>query len=200
MEQKKIYELQKVIDKVLKATKRFHEVFGKVYNSGFIGELLVMQRILKIYEKALLKGAELEFKGNHYKGYDIAFTLNSRTFKINAKATTKHLKNDKPEWVRQHAKTYMKLVDKNGIILCYSRTDYDKNLFYVFVDVKKWLDKSKPDFYILSDLDAKKTFSRIYSKSHKGKPLRKNKSDDFCIEYKNIKKYKDNNFRRFKNV
>jgi len=181
MNQKKLDDMKKVIKDVLEAGKRFHKIFGKTYSSSVIGELLVTQRILENYGKDLCSkdDCNIEFKGNSIQNFDISLILKGGKFRINAKATTES-QNGKPKWVRQHAKTYTNIVNKNRKTICYPRTDYDETLFYVFVDVKKWLKKSKTDFYILSDSDAKKTFGKKYSKEHNGKPIRKNKSDDMC--------------------
>jgi len=201
MNQKTIEDMKKVIKDVLEAGKRFHKVFGKTYSSGVIGELLVTQRILEECGRdlCLKDDGNIAFKGNNIQSFDIILILKGKEFRINAKATTES-QDGKPKWVRQHARTYTNIVNKNGTTICSPRTDYVKTLFYVFVDVKKWLEKSQTDFYILSDSEAKKTFGKKYSRRYNGKPIRKNESDDMWIEYKDIKKYKDNNFKKFKKV
>ncbi|MFZ3091211.1 MAG: hypothetical protein WA240_11390 [Nitrospirota bacterium] len=199
MKIKEIKKMKTVIDEVLKAGQHFYDIFGKTYSSGVIGELLVTKRILEKYERELTSdnNCNIEFKGNCIQKFDIFLNLKELKFKINAKATTTQ-ENGKPKWVRQHAKNYATIKNKNKKTLCSPRTDYDESLFYVFVDVKRWLDQSKAEFYILSDSDAKKTFGKKYSKKYNGKTIRTNESDDMWTEYKDIKKFKDNNLKRFK--
>ena len=196
----KINDMERAIVQVLKAGKRFYDIFGSTYSSGVIGELLVIKRILERYKKELAsnKNCEIKFEGKCIQHYDIFFVLKGSKFEINAKATMESDKNKRPKWVRQHAKDYTNIKNEDKKTLCSPRTDYNKTLFYIFVDVKKWLEKSKADFYILSDSNAKKTFGKKYSKQQNSKPIRQNESDDMWIEYKDIKKYKDNNFKRFK--
>ena len=158
MDPRKLKEMKKVVDAVLKAGKRFYKTFeGRTYSTGVIGELLVTQGILETYGKDLCSknDNDIQFKGSCIQNFDIIFNLKGSKFKINAKATTTYNKENAPEWVRQHAKTYMNIeFKKNGTQSCSEKTDCDETLFYVFVDVKKWLDKSKTDFYILSNKEA----------------------------------------------
>ena len=192
--------MKTVIDEVLKAGQHFYEIFNKTYSSGVIGELLVTKKILENYERELTSNddCDIEFKGNCIQNFDIILNLKGSEFKINAKATTTQ-KDGKPIWVRQHARKFVNIKNnKNKKTLCYPRTDYDTALFYVFVDVNKWLDKSEVDCYILSDSDAKQAFGKKYSGKYNGKDIRTNESDDMWVKYEDIKKFKDNNFKRFK--
>ena len=202
MDPHKLNEMDHGISDVLEAGRRFDKVFGKSYSSGVIGELLVTKRIIEKYKQELTSSnrCNIQFKGNCIQDFDIILDINGIKFKINAKATTERdKKTGKPRWVRQHAKKYVNITyDKNNKTICSPMMDYNKALFYVFVDVKKWLEESKTDFYVLSDLDAKKTFGKKYSKDYHGKYKRKNGSDDMWIEYKDLKQYQDNNLKRFK--
>src|SRR3989338_7471904 len=124
MNQNELNEKKRVINEVLGAGREFHKVFGKTYSSGVIGELLVTKTILEKYKKELVSNneCEIEFKGNCIQNFDIILNLKGNKFKINAKATTQS-ENGKPKWVRQHAKKYTNIENKNKKTICFPRRD-----------------------------------------------------------------------------
>lgn len=182
--------------KTLKACRGFSKLCGKPFDRGFIGELLVLERLLKTYGSRLCASAENGFKyvGSANKGWDISLTLGKKTIYVNAKATTVMDKGD-PKWVRQDASNFCD-------IKFHSKTKAQKvgkvkegnppNLFYIFVDVGKWVKIGTADFFTLPHRKAASTFRRIYFRFHNG-DVRSNNTTNFNVEYKNVKKFKDLN-------
>ena len=135
----------------------------------------------------------IDFRGSSIKGHDIEMRIDGRLLKINAKGTTERDSKGFPRWVRQHARNYVKIIPQiSGMVRIEVLKEYDPEFYYVFVDIRKWLDNKAPDFYVLSDKDAKQIFGNKYRKACDGIPARKNDSDDMWIEYKDIKRYKNN--------
>jgi hypothetical protein len=86
------------------------------------------------------------------------------------------------------------------------RRDYESSFFYVYVDIKRWLDKHGPDFFILSDEEAKGNFGADYARNWNGQPRRTNDSDDMWVGFSgdrikygyDLNQYRDNTLSRFK--
>jgi len=165
---------------------------------GLIGEILVFERLICRYERKLSLNDNnyIKFLGSSKKGYDIHMVINDQVYKINAKGTTEYDANRYPRWVRQHARSYAEILVKKGKTYIEIQKKYDNNLFYVFVDIKKWLKTGSADYYILSDKEAKQVFGKKYKLSNDGKKVRRNNSDDMWIEYRDIRDFKDNSLAR----
>lgn len=202
MKSKKFKNWESLTNKMLDNSWKFRNLCEKSFDRGFIGELLVLKQLLDTYKSELCSviDSSIAYTGGSKGGWDIVLKLNNKTIKINAKATTEISKSEnKPKWVRQHAKTFCNIeVNRKDLRQCVSlRTDYDPNLFYVFVDVGTWLKTHKAHFFTLSDRKAKQIFGKKYSQGAKVY-IRKNiKSDDFWVEYKDIKDFRDQHLRKF---
>ena len=198
MEKTEIKKMKEAINDVLKAGKKFNDVFKKTYSSGVIGELLVTQRLLDTYGKDFCSkdNCNIKFEGNCIQNFDIILVLDGIEFKINAKATRVQEKGY-PKWVRQSAKKFVEYKqNKNLYYDITQKKKYDDNLFYIYVNVKKWLDSEKTDFYVLSDEDVTKSGNiKGFIKCHSGK--KKKIYTDMWVEYKHIRQFKDNKLERF---
>ena len=85
---------------------------------------------------------------------------------------------------------YVKINQKNFRQCVSLKTNFDPNLFYVFVDVGTWLKNNNADYFVLSDKRAKSIFGRKYRNGANGK-IRKTGSTDFWVEYEDIENFKD---------
>ena len=200
MDKKTINKWEKITENCLQHNRQFMQICNS-FSRGFLGELLVFNQLLKTYGKNISKPENgILFYGSSKKGHDIELKLGERKIYINAKATTMHDKNGQPYWVRQHARNFAKIETKSGKTYIKPRKDYKKDFYYVYVDLKKWEDKGITDFYALSDTDAKKLFGPKYQRERrkKGFKIRNNDSDDFWIEYTDIKQFKDNKIKKIK--
>ncbi len=160
---------------------------------GIIGEILVFEKLISQHEKSLLKdGNHIEFLGSSIKGHDIEMRIDGHLFKINAKGTTENDKAGFPRWVRQHARNYVNIFVKKGKAQIEVKEQYDQDLYYVFVDIRKWLTIDIANFYVLSDKEAKRLFGNKYRKAFDNKNVRKNNSDDMWVEYIDIKDHENN--------
>jgi len=196
MKNKDFKKWEKLIKKVLDDCWEFRSLCGKPFDRGFIGELLVLKRLLAKYETQLCSAqSEFVYAGSSNKGWDIELRLNRKSMLFDAKATTTPASklDRRPKWVRQKAGNFCKIkIDKEGKqrISLFSKNDFNLNLFYVFVDVIAWLENRHANYYILSDKEAKSIFGKKYKKYHDGK-IRGNDTADFHIEYNDVKKFKD---------
>lgn len=185
--------------KTLEACKEFSQLCGKPFDRGFIGELLVLERLLKTYGPRLCASIENGFKyvGSANKGWDISLTLGKRTIYVNAKAARVKDKNGDPRWVRQGAKSFCDI--KNNKRTCIQKVGKEKiedpNLFYAFVDVGTWLDSGTADFFTLSHRKAARIFRKKYFDLYHNKK-RKSQSTDFWVEYEDVRRFKDPNLNR----
>lgn len=182
--------------KTLKACRKFSKLCGKPFDRGFIGELLVLERMLKTYGSRICASAENGFKyvGSASKGWDVSLTLDNQTVFVNAKATTMKDRSG-PKWVRQHASNFchIKFGPLNRQKLGKVKKG-DPDLFYVFVDVGTWIDSGTSNFFTLSYREAASICKEEY-KPHDGE-IRKNKTTDFHFVYADIKRFNDPNLRR----
>jgi len=199
MDKKLLSRWEAEIDKILSASHVFMQSCNKNFGRGFIGELLVLNRLINTFRNELCKdGNGIKYSGSSKKDFDFELILGSRIIEINAKGTlvlTK--KNNKPIWVRQHAGTFCKIGKRFGATEISLIKEYREKYFYIYVDVNAWLTKGKADFYVLSEKEAKMTFGKMYKKDHhKEKPHRI--SDDMWIKYEDIFERKDNNLVQFK--
>jgi len=197
MDKKTYKKWKNLTDKTLNNSREFRNLCGRPFDRGFIGELLVIKQLLKTYKAGLCSFPENNFiyAGSANKKWDIELKLNGKIIQINAKATTQSDKNG-PHWVRQKASTFcdIKINSKSLQQRVSLKTDYDPNLFYVFVDVGTWLKKRTTQFFTLSDKKAKLIFGQKYSK-YFNKQKRKSPTDDFGIDYKDIKTFEDRNLK-----
>lgn len=197
MDKKTYKNWKSLTDKILEDCWKFRKYLcDKPFDRGFIGELLVIKQLLKTYKTDICSLPEnsITYAGSSNKGWDIELKLNARSIFFNAKSTTQD-ESGRPKWVRQSASTFCvvefaKIKPKGFKQDISLRTDYDSNLYYVFVDVGTWLKNRNADYFILSDKEAKSTFGKIYLKLKNGK-VRKSKSTDFWVEYRDIKNFKD---------
>lgn len=199
-------ELRKWADstrKTLDACRKFGTLCGKPFDRGFIGELLVLGRLLETYKSKLCVSTENGFKyvGSAKKRWDISITLDKKTIYINAKATTEKDKDKfNPKWIRQHARDFCNIeVDsRTHVQKVGEKKEVDTNLFYVFVDVRTWKDQGITNLFTFSHKEAAEVFGRKYFKSWNGR-IRKNNptTDDFWIEYGDVKEFMDSNLSRF---
>lgn len=199
MDKKLLTAWEAEIDKILTASHKFMQSCNKNFGRGFIGELLVLNQLIKTFRNELYKeGNEIKYSGSSKKDFDFELILGSKVFEINAKGTlVLDKKNNKPLWVRQHAGNFCRIGKKSGVSEISLFKEFRKNYFYIYVDVNAWLKKGKAEFYVLSDKEAKMTFGKIYKRDHHGeKPHRQ--SDDMWIKYEDIFKRKDNNLFQFK--
>lgn len=203
---KKTYKNWKSLtDKMLEDSWKFRNLCGRPFDRGFIGELLVIKQLLETYEADICSLLEnnLIYAGSSNKGWDIELMLNGKFIFLNAKATTE-LHDSKPRWVRQQAKVFcdIKINQKNLRQHISLKTDFDSNLFYVFVDVGTWLKNHKANYYILSDKEAKSKLGRKYrngrNRDEKKEKIRKTGSTDFWVEYKDVKNFKDKYLKSIK--
>lgn len=186
--------------KTLEACRGFSQLCGKPFDRGFIGELLVLERLLKTYEFRLCMSAEnkFEYVGSANKGWDISLTLGKKTLYINAKATREKNQSG-PKWIRQHARDFCSvecdprtLIQKVG-----KKKEVTADLFYVFVDVGTWIDQEITNLFTLSHKEAALVFGQKYFQAWDGKKRENNpNTDDFWVEYEDIKKSKDPNLNR----
>ncbi len=110
-----------------------------------------------------------------------------------------HIKNilqrSEPRWVRQNAKKFcnIQIIERENMQVVTGIEEFDRNMYYVYVDVKVWLGNKKADYYILSDKKAKEIFGEKYSSLyHKVVGARQNiNSTDFWVEYNDVKSFKD---------
>lgn len=195
MDTQKLNDWKEKADKLLESSRDFMiSTDNKTFARGIIGELLTFSQLISKYERELIFNEnKIKYYGSSKKGYDFKLSLNGCDIEIDSKATTNYVKQ-KPRWVRQHARKFCEFLDnQDGTKNIIPRKD---NFFYIYVDVKKWLDDSKADFYILSNYETieefgsyYKQFAETYELDHNGE---KRKSDDMWVEYDSIKKYKDN--------
>ncbi|MEK7170300.1 MAG: hypothetical protein AAB767_03370 [Patescibacteria group bacterium] len=193
--------------KVLGASRAFGRLCGKPFDRGFVGELLVLERLLQTYKLKLCASDKngFEYAGSANKGWDVSLTLGGKTIYVNAKSTTTETKKESgyPKWVRQHASDfcdikYVKIGPKKFIQQVRGKKKGNHDLFYVFVDVGIWKKTSggTANFYTLPHEEAASICYKKYRKVfHNGRP-RKNKSTDFHFEYDEVKKFKDLNLCR----
>ncbi len=188
--------------KTLDTCREFSKLCCKPFDRGFIGELLVLGRLLETYKSKLCASAENGFKyaGSAKKGWDISLTLGKKTIYVNAKATTEKGKDKvNPKWVRQHARNFCNIeVDpRNPVQKVGTKKEVEDDLFYVFVDVRLWKDQGTTNLFTFSHKEAAKVFGRKYFKSWNGK-IRENNptTDDFWVEYEDVKKFRDPNLNR----
>jgi len=183
---------------------KFRKLCGRPFDRGFIGELLVLEQLLKTYKSKLCASTNNGFvyEGSSNKKWDISLTLDEKTVYINAKATStkdKKGKNGKPRWVRQQARLFCDVeIDKRtSIQKVGKKRKEDINLFYVFVDVGSWVENgdAKVKFFTLSHKKAASIFRKKYFKGQNNKE-RKSKSTDFWVEYKDIEGFNDDELRR----
>lgn len=198
LDRKKLDDWEKLTNAVLKSSRDFMRSCNEKFGRGFIGELLTFSQLISRYKSEFsIANNELIYYGSSKKGVDIRMVLNGNNIEINSKGTTVHDKMG-PKWVRQHARSFCIIQDIGDISKIIPRTDYLPNFFYIYVDIKKWIDGGSPDFFILSDEDAKKTFGEVYKSNYDGKPKRKTDSDDMWVLYSDIKGFKDNDLSLFK--
>lgn len=199
MEKKKLKKWAESTHKTLEACRKLRKLCGKPFDRGFIGELLVLERLLKTYQSRLCASADnrFEYAGSANKEWDISLTLGKRMVYINAKATGVHDKENSPRWVRQNAKTFcdIEINPRTFRQRVGKEKKGDPNLFYVFVDVGTWIDNGTADFFTLSHKKASELFREKYFQPYNGK-IRKNGSTDFWVEYKDVKQFKDPNLGR----
>ncbi|MDP3999258.1 MAG: hypothetical protein Q8P76_01525 [bacterium] len=186
----------RLIKKVLNDCWEFRSLCEKPFDRGFIGELLVLKRLLEKY-KAQLGSTRGEFfyAGSSNAEWDIKLRFNGKSILFDAKATTTPAsKSDsRPKWVRQKARNFCNIkIGKDGKqhVSLFSKNNFNPNLFYVFVDVIVWLENRHANYYILSDKEAKSIFGKKYKKDHDGK-IRRNDTADFHVEYNDVKNFKD---------
>lgn len=199
MDKKLVAEWKYEISKILYASRKFMQSCNKNFGRGFIGELLVLNQLIKTFEKELCQeGNEIKYSGSSRKKFDFELILGSKVIEINSKGTlVLDKKTKKPLWVRQHAGNFCRIGEKSGATTISLIKEYRKNYFYIYVDVNAWLIKGKTDFYVLSDKEAKMIFGKIYKRDHHGeKPHRE--SDDMWIKYEDVFKRKDKNLSQFK--
>ena len=193
MDKKTYKNWKSLTDKMLDDSWKFRNLCGRPFDRGFIGELLVIKQLLETYETDICSLPEnnLIYAGSSNKEWDIELMLNGKSIFFNAKATTE-IHNNKPRWVRQGAKTFcdVKINQKNFRQCVSLKTNFDPNLFYVFVDVGTWLKNNNADYFVLSDKRAKSIFGRKYRNGANGK-IRKTGSTDFWVEYEDIENFKD---------
>jgi len=199
MEKMQIDNLKKITQKLLGDSRKFKNEVNVRFDRGFIGELLVFDKLLEVFSRKLVsKKCFLEYLGNSKKDFDIKLVSGNVELTIDAKSTTNY-NDSKPRWINQHAKKFVDIKLINGKQIISIKKDYRSHYFYIFVDVKKWLDCTKADFYVLSDKEAKNILGRSYKNKHHKKARPKNpNSDDMWVEYKDIEKHKDNNFKKIK--
>lgn len=196
MDKKTYKNWKSLTDKMLDDSWKFRNLCRRPFDRGFIGELLVIKQLLKTYETDICSFPEniLNYAGSSNKGWDIEMMLNGKSIFFNAKATTQE-ERGRPKWVRQSATTFCDVkftkIKPKGFKQDISlRTDYNSNLYYVFIDVGTWLKNRNADYFVLSDKEAKSTFGKKYLKLKNGE-IRKSESTDFWVEYKDIKNFKD---------
>ncbi len=199
MEKKTFKDWEESTREVLDATWKFRDLCKKPFDRGFIGELLVLERLLKTYKSKLCTHDNgFIYVGSANKGWDISLTINNETKYINTKATSMADGEGCPKWVRQDAKLFceVKFDQKTEEQLVSPKKHLD-NFFYIFVDVGSWLKnpKAKTIFYTLSDREAGNIFRKKYFKGH-NKKVRKNKTTDFHVKYEDIKNRRDDNINR----
>jgi len=199
MKRQELKKWQDLTQKILNDAWQFKQLCKKPFDRGFIGELLVLNTILKTYGSDICNSPNSNFvyAGSANKKWDISLTLGNKTIFINAKSTTMHDKNMNPLWVRQNAKTFCDInIDTKTFKQFVSlKKESEPNLFYVFVDTGGWLKNHEKKLFTLSDKEANLIFGKDYLKSYH-KKVRKSKSTDFWIKYKDIKKYEDNKISR----
>jgi hypothetical protein len=199
-------EWERSANKILDVSWEFMKSCNVSFDRGFVGELLTLSQLIRTYEDVLsIEGNRISYLGSSIKGHDIQLLLNDYDIKINCKGTTLHV-DGKPRWVRQHARKFCTIVpNSHGICKITPREDYEPNFFYVYVDIKKWLDTHCPDFFVLSDEEAKKNFGADYATNYNGEPRRTNDSDDMWVGFSgdrnkygyDLNQYNDNTLSRF---
>jgi hypothetical protein len=185
-------------EKLLDDCWKFRKLCGKPFDRGFIGELLVLKQLLDTYKANLCSKLDnkIIYAGSANKRWDLELTLNGRTIQIDAKATTVYDKDNKPKWVRQHAKNFCDVkIKENSRQLVSLSAGYTHNLFYIFVNVEAWLKNHTPQFFTLSDKKAKSVFGKKYFRRYNGQK-RKSRSTDFWVEYEDIKNFEDRRLRK----
>jgi hypothetical protein len=199
----KTYKNWKILtNKILEDCYKFRNLCcEKPFDRGFIGELLVVKKLLDTYEKELCSSPEnnLEYNGSSNKKWDIELILNGKSIFLNAKATTMRTRDKKPYWVRQKAENFcvVTINKRSGRQLVSLNTDFKPDLFYVFIDVGTWLKNHKANYYILSDKEAKSKFGKKYRDGANGTIRKKNHSStDFWVEYKDVKSFQDQHLRK----
>jgi hypothetical protein len=181
------------LDKLLNAVRAFGQVCDRPFDRGFIGELLALRQLFKTYGR---RSSSIEYYGSSAKEHDIKVRLGKKTIKLNIKSTRTWDNRNQPRWVRQSANTFCDItILKSGVQRVQLKKDYDPSLFYIFVDVKKWLESDIADFYVLSDQKAKIVFGKKYRRFYNGKTRKSKSTADFWIEYTDIKNFKDDYFR-----
>ena len=178
---------QDLITRLLKNLWEFRRTVQTPFDRGFIGELLVLRQLLRTY-----KTGGIKYFGSANRGRDFELTLKGRTIQIEVKSTGEWDKNKNPKWVRGSAKNFCYIkIDKQKRQYVSPCKDYNPNLFWVFIDVKTWLERKQTYFFVLSDKKAKSIFYKKY-RGYYHKKIRGNKSTDFWIEYFDVKNFKDN--------
>ncbi|OGY63625.1 MAG: hypothetical protein A3I89_00220 [Candidatus Harrisonbacteria bacterium RIFCSPLOWO2_02_FULL_41_11] len=183
-----------LIKKVLDDCWEFRSLCGKPFDRGFIGELLVLKRLLEKYEVQLCSDSgEFVYAGSSNKGWDIELKLGDKFIRFDAKATTTLAPNGEPRWVRQASNNRFcnVIINKRNFRQKISlKKDFNPKLFFVYVDVNAWLKNRRADYYILSDRETKLVFGKKYQRLYNGK-IRESGSTDFWVEYDDVKNFKD---------
>lgn len=202
MKNQEFKKWENLAKKILDDCWKFRRLCDKPFDRGFIGELLVLKQLLNTYKTELCSTLEnkIIYAGSANKKWDFELKLNRKTIQIDSKATTIWDQYDKPKWVRQKGANFcnvkFKKVDSRGFKQDVSlESNYDKNFFYVFVDAKAWMNNRKAQFFTLSDKEAKSTLGGKYKKHH-NKEIRRSETTDLWVEYKDIKDFRDQHFRK----
>lgn len=165
MDNEKLKKWKTLANTILEASRDFMNSGNEKFARGIIGELLTFSRLISTYENDLLSSNnnEIVYLGSSRKGLDINLLLNGNKIEINSKGTTEYDKNGKPKWVRQHARNFCTFSDnQDGTNTISPITNYKDDFFYIYVDIKKWLQTAGADFFVLSDEEAKKIFGKKY--------------------------------------
>lgn len=190
---------RRLSDKLLADCRKFMLSCNEQFGRGFIGELLVFRQLLVSFEKKLLGNNSIEYFGSSKKDYDIKLLVNNNSIEINAKGTTQSDKNGNPRWVRQHASAFADIKQGKRIIVKPKKA-FRHNFFYIYVDINAWIKKGKARFFVVSDKEANKVFGSKFARHFNGKKARKNNSDDMWVEYKDIKRFRDDSLKRLHSV
>jgi len=206
METRAVREWQRLANEILDASWEFMNCCSVNFDRGFIGELLTLSQLIRTYDRVLSdEGNGISYLGSSKKNIDIQLLLEGRDIRINCKGTTIH-EGQRPKWVRQHARKFCSIsLSSDGVYEIRPKEDYDPNFFYVYVDVKAWLNTHRPDFFVLSDEEVKRNFGADYARNWNGRPARRNDSDDMwvgCSSDPNaysydLSDYSDNTLSRF---
>ena len=94
--------------KVLGASRAFGRLCGKPFDRGFVGELLVLERLLQTYKLKLCASDKngFEYAGSANKGWDVSLTWwQNDICQCEIYNNRNEERGGYPKWVRQHAVT-----------------------------------------------------------------------------------------------